>query len=311
MSSNELSDSRLRRLVRQQLVGLRSFGVTEWNRPSGKYAFELVDTDSASPESLSSTAHPQPRVQPSQASPPTPTTTAPTSAPPSPATPKDLTPPKPTPSTPTVSPPDAPYPAALELVDRESQFEILKSTIANCTRCEKLCESRSQTVFGVGRLNPRLVFLGEAPGADEDKQGEPFVGRAGQLLTKIIGAMKLSRDDVFILNTVKCRPPMNRNPTDQEMQNCWEYLVEQLDVLQPEVICCLGSVPSRRLLNTNESISRLRGRFFQYKSSKVAVTYHPSYLLRMENQTIRGISPKRMVWDDMKMILAELGLSLD
>ena len=190
------------------------------------------------------------------------------------------------------------YGPALGKSDRIGQLQILRDEVAECTKCD-LSKTRTQTVFGVGNPMARLAFLGEGPGADEDRQGEPFVGAAGQLLDKIIAAMKLSRSDVYILNTVKCRPPGNRNPAESELDQCWSFAVRQLEILQPEVICCLGSVAARTLLQSSQSIGRMRGRFYQYRSSRVAVTYHPAYLLRTP-------TAKKLVWEDMKMILSEL-----
>ncbi len=193
------------------------------------------------------------------------------------------------------------YGPALGLEQRRSQLQLLAEQVASCTLCDELAQHRTQTVFGVGNPQPRLCFLGEGPGADEDKKGEPFVGRAGQLLTKIIEACQMRRDDVYILNTVKCRPPGNRNPSDQELTNCWPHAVKQLEILQPEFICCLGSVAARTLLQTKESIGRLRQRFFSYRSSQVIVTYHPAYLLR-------NPSAKSLTWDDMKMLMQAMGI---
>ena len=149
----------------------------------------------------------------------------------------------------------------------------------------------------------RLVFVGEAPGANEDRIGEPFVGEAGKLLDKILTACKLSRDDVFILNTVKCRPPANRNPSQEELANCWGYTERQLELLQPEFICCLGSVAAKTVLKTTQSLGRLRKQFHSYRGSRVLVTYHPAYLLRTP-------SAKKHVWDDMKMLMKEMGIEL-
>jgi DNA polymerase len=146
-----------------------------------------------------------------------------------------------------------------------------------------------------------LVFLGEAPGADEDQQGEPFVGRAGQLLNKIIEACDMRREDVYILNILKCRPPGNRNPSPEEAGNCREYLLAQLEVLQPEFICCLGTIAAQNLLETTTPIGQLRGRVHHFGSIQVVATYHPAYLLR-------NPSAKRATWDDMKMLLTAMGL---
>jgi DNA polymerase len=192
---------------------------------------------------------------------------------------------------------------SLPLADRKSALQVLQQEVANCTRCSKLVISRTQTVFGVGHLTPRLVFVGEAPGADEDKLGEPFVGAAGELLNKIIIASKLKRDEVYILNTVKCRPPANRNPTMEELDHCWGYAEQQLEVLRPEFICCLGSVAAKRVLNTNQPLGRLRQKFHPYRGSRVMVTYHPAYLLRTQ-------SAKKHVWEDMKMLMKEMGVDL-
>src|SRR5205085_1882109 len=144
-----------------------------------------------------------------------------------------------------VEPVIAPPPAAADTLDA------IRQQVANCTRCTELACTRTQTVFGVGNPRARLVFMGEAPGADEDRQGEPFVGRAGQLLTKIIEACKLKREDVYILNVLKCRPPGNRNPAPDEVTNCREYFNQQLAIIQPEMICCLGSVAAQALLETD------------------------------------------------------------
>ena len=297
--SNPFTDAELRQLVRQRLISLNGFGVRQLNKPGGNIEFEFAEPN-AQPEFASSVAEsrPAPATNRSKHASKNVTTKSAASRPP---------------AVPAVQVPVSVerYGAKLGLEERESVFQILREEIAGCTRCSELASRRTQTVFGVGNLRPRLVFLGEAPGEDEDKQGEPFVGRAGQLLDKIIAAMKLSREDVFILNMVKCRPPLNRNPSETELANCADFLERQLEVLQPEIICCLGSVAARTLLRTSDSIGLLRGRFFPYKASKVLVTYHPSYLLRTANQTFRGKTPKRMVWDDMKLILAELGLAAD
>ncbi len=179
----------------------------------------------------------------------------------------------------------------------------LEQRVAACRRCQELAETRTQTVFGTGNPEARLVFLGEAPGADEDRQGEPFVGRAGQLLTKIIEACTLKREDVYILNVLKCRPPGNRNPSPSEAANCQEYLAGQLDIIRPEFICCLGAVAAQNLLQTTVAIGRLRGRFHDYNGIKVMATYHPAYLLR-------NPSAKRATWDDMKMLMREMGIEI-
>lgn len=187
--------------------------------------------------------------------------------------------------------------------DRAAALAVLQQEVAGCTRCALLAETRTQTVFGVGNLHPRLVFMGEAPGADEDRQGIPFVGRAGQLLTKIIEACTLRREDVYILNTLKCRPPENRNPEPDEIQNCRGFFEGQIDLLQPEFICCLGGVAAKALLNSELSIGKLRKRFHDYRGIPVLCTYHPSYLLRNPDA-------KRDVWEDMQLLMQRMGIVL-
>ncbi|NQT15341.1 MAG: uracil-DNA glycosylase [Planctomycetes bacterium] len=187
--------------------------------------------------------------------------------------------------------------------DRAAALAEVRREVAACTRCAELVGNRTQTVFGVGDPHARLVFLGEAPGADEDRQGEPFVGRAGQLLTRVIEACTLKREDVYICNILRCRPPGNRNPLPEEAAACREYLDRQLTIIQPEFICCLGSVAAQNLLDTTVSIGRLRGRFQDYNGIQVLCTYHPAYLLR-------NPSAKRLVWEDMQLLMAEMGIEL-
>lgn len=186
---------------------------------------------------------------------------------------------------------------------RQAALDVLQNEISQCTKCDDLSKLRTQTVFGVGSPNARLVFVGEAPGADEDRIGEPFVGEAGKLLDKILTACKLQRENIFILNTIKCRPPGNRNPSPTELSNCWGYAERQLEIIQPEFICCLGSVAARTLLKTTQSLGKLRKQFHSYRGSRVLVTYHPAYLLRTP-------SAKRHVWEDMKMLMKEMGVEL-
>ena len=182
-------------------------------------------------------------------------------------------------------------------------LEVLQQQVAGCTRCTELASTRTQTVFGVGDPHARLCFLGEAPGADEDKTGIPFVGRGGQLLTKIIEACRLTREDVYILNMLKCRPPGNRNPLPNELANCRGYLESQLDLIHPEFICCLGAVASQNLLGTTVAIGKLRGKIHSFRGAKVVCTYHPAFLLR---------SPafKKETWEDMKLLMREMGVEL-
>ena len=195
------------------------------------------------------------------------------------------------------------YGPSLATEERASALKVLQEQVARCTQCDELCSTRSQTVFGVGSPSTRLVMLGEGPGADEDRLGEPFVGAAGQLLDKIIAACNLSRSDLYILNTVKCRPPGNRNPSQNELANCWGYAERQLEIIQPEFICCLGSVAARTLLKTTLSIGKLRRQLHCYRGSRVLVTYHPAYLLRTP-------SAKKHVWEDMQFLMKEMGIEL-
>jgi len=190
--------------------------------------------------------------------------------------------------------------ASLTIEQRQAELVALARRVAQCTRCAPLAASRKQTVFGVGPLDPELCFLGEAPGADEDRQGEPFVGAAGQLLNRIIAACGMRREDVFICNILRCRPPGNRLPLPDEAANCREYLDQTLDLVLPKFICCLGACAAQNLLGTQLSVGRLRGRFHDLHGITVAVTYHPAYLLRNE-------SAKKDVWEDMKKLLERMG----
>jgi uracil-DNA glycosylase len=164
-----------------------------------------------------------------------------------------------------------------------------------CSRCKLHRLGRKQIVFGVGNPSADLMFVGEAPGADEDQQGIPFVGRAGQLLTKIIEAIDLQREDVYIANVIKCRPPGNRNPEPDEVESCEPFLFQQIDVIKPKVIVALGTFAARALLRTLDPISRLRGRVYDYRGAKLVPTFHPAYLLR-------NPASKREVWEDMKRV---------
>ena len=187
--------------------------------------------------------------------------------------------------------------------ERILELDRLCQEVSHCRRCRELAQTRTQTVFGVGNPMTRLVFLGEAPGADEDRQGEPFVGRAGQLLNNIIEACGLTREQVYILNILKCRPPGNRNPAPDEAANCRPFLMRQLEILRPEFICCLGAVAAHNLLDTTVPIGQLRGRILQFGTIHVIATYHPAYLLR-------NPSAKRATWEDMQMLMREMGIPL-
>jgi DNA polymerase len=187
--------------------------------------------------------------------------------------------------------------------DPAAALKVIQDEVAQCTQCTELAEQRNKTVFGVGNPQARLCFLGEAPGADEDRTGEPFVGRAGQLLTKIIEACTLTREDVYILNMLKCRPPGNRNPLPDEVANCSGFLQRQLEIIQPEYICCLGAVAAKSLLDSTLTIGKLRGKFHDWNGIKVLATYHPAYLLR-------NPSAKAEVWKDMQFLMQDMGIDL-
>jgi uracil-DNA glycosylase len=178
----------------------------------------------------------------------------------------------------------------------------VREDLGECTRC-KLHKTRNKIVFGDGNAKAQLVFVGEGPGADEDAQGLPFVGRAGKLLTQMIEAMGLQRGDVYICNVVKCRPPGNRQPENDEVEECSPFLFRQLDVLQPKVIVCLGATAAQTLLQTNRGISHFRGQWMDFRGYKMLATYHPAYLLR--NPAAKGD-----VWKDLQKVMAELGLEL-
>jgi len=180
----------------------------------------------------------------------------------------------------------------------DESLEKIRQDIGDCQRC-KLCSTRTHIVFGSGNPEARLVFVGEAPGADEDAQGLPFVGRAGQLLTKIIESINLKREDVYICNVIKCRPPNNRFPQKDEISTCSPFLLRQLEVIKPKIICCLGAAAAQTILKTKSSIGWIRGRFQDYRGAKLIVTYHPAYLLR-------NPEAKKDVWEDMKKIKALL-----
>lgn len=247
-----------------------------------------------------------------------PTSRLPTSAPPPPARAVEVRrAPLPPAQVPLLGPDASGFPP---LCDRELSVEAARQAlealdrdfVRGCTRCV-LHKQRTQTVFGVGHPRPELVFVGEGPGADEDAQGEPFVGRAGQLLTRMIGAMTLTRDQVYICNTVKCRPPDNRTPTEDEMRTCSPFLWRQLAILRPQVIVALGRPATQCLLATIAPIGRLRGQFHDFPPPALAhlglpacvvmPTFHPAYLLRSPGE-------KAKAWEDLKQVMERLGIPL-
>ena len=178
----------------------------------------------------------------------------------------------------------------------------IREFIGECTRC-KLSKGRTKIVFGTGSPKAQLMFVGEGPGRDEDLSGEPFVGRAGKLLTEMIKAMGLQREDVYIANIVKCRPPENRQPEHDEVAACSPFLMRQIDVIQPKVICTLGNTPTQTLMQTTQGISKFRGEWFEFRNAKLMPTYHPAYLLR-------NPAAKADVWKDLQKVMAVLGLQL-
>ena len=201
------------------------------------------------------------------------------------------------------------------VADPAKALKLIREDLGDCTRCRLHKQGRKQIVWGVGTPKADLMFIGEAPGADEDIQGEPFVGRAGQLLTNMIKAMGLSREEVYIANIIKCRPPNNRTPERDECETCSPFLMRQIAVIRPKVIVALGAVAAKTLLAINDSMSNLRGRWYEFRptgvrsndpnwsSAKLAVTYHPAFLLRDPRQ-------KKEAWKDLQMVMKELGLKV-
>jgi len=196
----------------------------------------------------------------------------------------------------------APKPEALA-TDPRKALRIIREDLGDCTRCRLHKQGRKQIVFGVGNPNADLMFIGEAPGADEDDQGEPFVGRAGQLLNNMIKAMGLRREDVYIANIIKCRPPGNRTPERDECDTCSPFLMRQIAVIQPKVIVALGAVAAKTLLAINAPMAEFRGHWYDFRNTKLAVTYHPAFLLRDPRQ-------KKETWKDLQMVMRELGLPI-
>jgi len=192
-------------------------------------------------------------------------------------------------------------PAVVDDSDGVGLLDALQAIAVVCEKC-KLSKTRTQVVYGVGNPNADLMFIGEAPGRDEDLKGEPFVGRAGHLLTDIIKAMKLTRDDVYIANVVKCRPPENRNPEPEELDACRQYIRRQVEIIQPKVIVTLGKFALQSLTEKSYGITATRGQWLEYNGVKVMPTYHPAYLLRTP-------SAKKDVWADMKQVMAQLGMA--
>ncbi|MBT4695191.1 MAG: uracil-DNA glycosylase [Planctomycetaceae bacterium] len=268
--------ARLHKAVRQRLQSLKRAGLTHLNPP--------IDTNwdpSKLPNTLVQTEPPAAVATPDP--------------PPSPANiPADST----IHETPTLESPEKPMPSKKQI-----QLNVVCQEVAECTACDELAATRNKTVFGVGNPNAKLVFYGEAPGADEDRQGEPFVGRAGKKLNEIIEAMGIQRQDIYILNTIKCRPPGNRNPSPEEQANCSGFLQRQLEIIKPDYIVCLGAIAARSFLKVTTPIGELRGEFHIQGKIKVLCTYHPAYILR-------NPSKKRDVWEDIKFLMKDMGLKI-
>jgi uracil-DNA glycosylase len=191
----------------------------------------------------------------------------------------------------------------VSVADPVKALKIIREDLGDCTRCRLHKQGRKQIVFGVGNPRAELMFIGEAPGADEDEQGEPFVGRAGQLLNNMIKAMGLRREDVYIANIIKCRPPGNRTPERDECETCSPFLMRQIATIKPKAIVALGAVAAKTLLAINAPMSEFRGRWFDFRGTRLAVTYHPAFLLRDPRQ-------KKETWKDLQMVMKELGLPI-
>ena len=302
MDEKNLSDDQIRLAVIQQLEGLRRAGVTHWKRidpisPRKPAPTPQVQADThiakplteSLPEKLPkltgsiavANSHPQTRpLVETESSQLAKKKNAPPPLVPIPFQPLDL-----------------------PLADRIAGLAALAERVKGCTRCQELASTRTQTVFGVGNPQARIVFVGEAPGADEDAQGEPFVGRAGQLLNDIIKACRMKREEIYICNVLRCRPPGNRLPAPEEASNCREYLDGQLANVNPEYIVCWGACAAQNLLGSTETIGKLRRKFFTYGRAKVLCTYHPAYLMR-------NPAAKKDVWEDMKMLFLDMGIDL-
>ena len=196
----------------------------------------------------------------------------------------------------------APKPES-KITDPVQALRVIREDLGDCTRCRLHQQGRKQIVFGVGDPKAELMFIGEAPGADEDQQGEPFVGRAGQLLNNMIKAMGLRREDVYIANIIKCRPPGNRTPERDECDTCSPFLMRQIAVIRPKVIVALGAIAAKTLLAINAPMAELRGRWYDFRGTKLAVTYHPAFLLRDPRQ-------KKEAWKDLQIVMKELGIPI-
>lgn len=288
----------------QTLEYLQRLGVKHLPKPSAKLSEILVDWVDVSSKGSSGTSIASSRTQLQAPEPKQPTTQVPKQPAPAPvqvAAPSAMEPAARSVAKTSWPPVESPWMTpARSAQDRSEALGQLKLQVEACRLCKDIVCHRRQTVFGVGPVTTRFVMIGDAPGPEEDRLGEPFVGSSGELFDKILRATGIPRDQVYILNTLKCRPPNNRVPSDMELDNCRPYIEAQLEILQPEYIICWGATAVRAVLQTTESIGRLRGRFHCYKKAKVLVTYHPTYLERAPEA-------KKLTWQDMQMLMSELG----
>lgn len=288
----------------QTLEYLQRLGIKYLPKPSAKLSEILVDWVDISSKGSGGTAIASSRPQFQAPEPQQPTSQVPKK--PAPASAQVASPSAMEPAARSVAKPSGPpvespwMTPVRSLQARSEALGQLKLQVEACRLCKDIVCHRRQTVFGVGPVTTRFVMIGDAPGPEEDRLGEPFVGSSGELFDKILRATGIPRDQVYILNTLKCRPPNNRVPSDVELDNCRPYMEQQLEILQPEYIICWGATAVRAVLQTTESIGRLRGRFHCYKKAKVLVTYHPTYLERAPEA-------KKLTWQDMQMLMRELG----
>ena len=303
MSDAELSSEQVRRAVIQKLEDLRRSGITHWKKIATVAPIAPAATESGRlPTSTRPISTGQALDKP-RATLERPPLNASTSAKlfeesesSELAKKKAIAAPVPVPITPF-------EPLDLPLAERVNGLAALAQCVKQCTRCPELASTRTQTVFGVGNPQAKILFVGEAPGADEDAQGEPFVGKSGQLLNDIIKACRIRREDIYICNVLRCRPPGNRLPAPEEAANCREFLDGQIAHVNPEYIVCWGACAAQNLLRMTDAIGKLRGRFYTYGRAKVLCTYHPSYLMR-------NPSAKKDVWEDMKLLFLDMGVDL-
>ncbi|WP_010585105.1 uracil-DNA glycosylase [Schlesneria paludicola] len=291
------NSERIRNAVIQRLEDLRRAGVTHWKQIQPAAPVVIAAAPVAHPASVAVAAvSTPPKTATPVASAPRTNLLGETER--SQVPPRKVSPPV-TPAAPAV-----PFqPLNLPLAERIAGLAALQARVKDCTRCHELATTRTQTVFGVGNPEAKIMFVGEAPGADEDAQGEPFVGRSGQLLNDIIKACRMRREEIYICNVLRCRPPSNRLPTPVEAGHCREYLDGQIAHVNPEYIVCWGACAAQNLLAVTEPIGKLRGRFHSYGRAKVLCTYHPSYLMR-------NPAAKKDVWEDMKTLFLDMGIDL-